>query len=560
MAEAGQEVAATAAATTTETDTAAAEGWQAQLRQLLGEQPLRRIGLVAGLVAAVAVGIGLFVWAQEPNYRPLYSRLSQQDAAEVVEALKAGNIPYRLDANTGAILVPAAQVHEVRLGLASQGLPRGEGVGYELLQRDQGFGTSQFMENARFNRALEAELARSISALSGVESARVHLAIPKQSVFIRERNQPSASVLVNLRPGRGLGESQVAAIVHMVASSVPGLEHDKVTVVDQRGRLLTRKEDNLLDATAQQLDYKQQLEDAYVRRIEALLTPMLGPGGVRAQVDARLEFGVEESTQELFDPAGIAVRSEQLSEQQKEDRPVGGVPGALTNQPPQAGTLAPGEPLDDAESRLVESSRNQTRNFEVSKTIRHSRRPLGVIQRLSVAVLVDEKDAVDEEGNPIRQPLSQEELDRISSLVQQAVGFDAERGDTISVISAPFQGQDSTERTPLLEQPWVWETGRLLLAALLALALLVFVVRPLLRNLFGPKQPEELEEDPELEQLPGAEEPLQLPGPEGENPLLAGVPAPVSYEDALTAARQLVSQEPAVAANVVKDWLAEDEQ
>jgi len=560
MAEAGQEVAATAAATTTETDTAAAEGWQAQLRQLLGEQPLRRIGLVAGLVAAVAVGIGLFVWAQEPNYRPLYSRLSQQDAAEVVEALKAGNIPYRLDANTGAILVPAAQVHEVRLGLASQGLPRGEGVGYELLQRDQGFGTSQFMENARFNRALEAELARSISALNGVESARVHLAIPKQSVFIRERNQPSASVLVNLRPGRGLGESQVAAIVHMVASSVPGLEHDKVTVVDQRGRLLTRKEDNLLDATAQQLDYKQQLEDAYVRRIEALLTPMLGPGGVRAQVDARLEFGVEESTQELFDPAGIAVRSEQLSEQQKEDRPVGGVPGALTNQPPQAGTLAPGEPLDDAESRLVESSRNQTRNYEVSKTIRHSRRPLGVIQRLSVAVLVDEKDAVDEEGNPIRQPLSQEELDRISSLVQQAVGFDAERGDTISVISAPFQGQDSTERTPLLEQPWVWETGRLLLAALLALALLVFVVRPLLRNLFGPKQPEELEEDPELEQLPGAEEPLQLPGPEGENPLLAGVPAPVSYEDALTAARQLVSQEPAVAANVVKDWLAEDEQ
>lgn len=560
MAEAGQEVAATAAATTTETDTAAAEGWQAQLRQLLAEQPLRRIGLVAGLVAAVAVGIGLFVWAQEPNYRPLYSRLSQQDAAEVVEALKAGNIPYRLDANTGAILVPAAQVHEVRLGLASQGLPRGEGVGYELLQRDQGFGTSQFMENARFNRALEAELARSISALNGVESARVHLAIPKQSVFIRERNQPSASVLVNLRPGRGLGESQVAAIVHMVASSVPGLEHDKVTVVDQRGRLLTRKEDNLLDATAQQLDYKQQLEDAYVRRIEALLTPMLGPGGVRAQVDARLEFGVEESTQELFDPAGIAVRSEQLSEQQKEDRPVGGVPGALTNQPPQAGTLAPGEPLDDAESRLVESSRNQTRNYEVSKTIRHSRRPLGVIQRLSVAVLVDEKDAVDEEGNPIRQPLSQEELDRISSLVQQAVGFDAERGDTISVISAPFQSQDSAERTPLLEQPWVWETGRLLLAALLALALLVFVVRPLLRNLFGPKQPEELEEDPELEQLPGAEEPLQLPGPEGENPLLAGVPAPVSYEDALTAARQLVSQEPAVAANVVKDWLAEDEQ
>lgn len=536
-------------------------GLPAQLTQLFGERALRQIGLLAGLAASVAAGIGLFVWAQEPIYRPLYGRVAEQDAPAIVDALQAAGINYKLDQNSGAILVPARDVHNARLQLASQGLPQSGGMGYELLQRDQGFGTSQFMENARFNRALETELARSIASLQGVESARVHLAIPKQSVFIRERSQPSASVLVNLFSGRGLTEGQVSAIVHMVASSVPELAHERVTVVDQRGRLLTRKEDTLLHATAQQLEYKQQLEDAYVRRIENLLMPMLGTGRVRAQVNASLDFTVEESTQELFDPATSAVRSEQLSEQQSQGDRIGGVPGALTNQPPQAGTLAPGEMPGGEDTAITDLSRNETRNYEISKTIRHSRRPLGALQRLSLAVLVDEKEAVDAEGNLIRQPLAQEELDRIGSLVQQAVGFDAARGDTISVISAAFQDEQELEplKTPLLQQPWVQEGGKLLLAALLGLVLILAVLRPLIRGLLGPSEKAAPGEEEEQLQLPAGEEPKQLAGPEGAvdaRQLLAG---PTSYEEALTTARQVVSQEPAVAANVIKNWLGSDE-
>lgn len=559
MAETGQ------ALTTPASTTPAPSGLPAQLAQLFGEQALRQIGLLVGLALAVAAGIGLFMWAQEPVYRPLYGRISDQDATAVADALQAAGIGYKLDEKTGAILVPARDVHQVRLQMAAQGLPQsGEGMGYELLQREQAFGTSQFMESARFNRALETELARSVSSLQGVESARVHLAIPKQSVFIRERSQPSASVLVNLYAGRSLSEGQVAAVVHMVASSVPELMHERVTVVDQRGRLLTRKDENLLDATAQQLDYKQQIEDAYVRRIENLLSPMLGASRVRAQVNARLDFTMEESTQELFDPNASAVRSEQLSEEQALRDRLGGVPGALTNQPPQAGVLAPGEPLNQDDANVTDFSRNETRNFEISKTIRHNRRPLGTIERLSLAVLVDERLVADEEGNLVRQPLADEELERISQLVQQAVGFDAARGDTINVISAAFEGAEELEplEVPLLQQPWVLEAGKLLLAAILGLVLILVVVRPLIRGLLGPQEEPEEDEEPEEElplQLPAGEEPPQLEGPEEEVLQLPGINGPTSYEEVLTAARQVVSQEPALAANVVKNWLEQDE-
>lgn len=539
-------------------------GLPAQLVQLFGENALRQIGLLLGLAAAVAAGVGLFMWAQEPVYRPLYGRISDQDATAVADALQSESINYKLDERTGAILVPARDVHKVRLQMAARGLPQSGGVGYELLQNDQGFGTSQFMENARFNRALETELSRSIGSLHGVESARVHLAIPKQSVFIRERSQPSASVLVNLFSGRSLSESQVAAVVHMVASSVPELPHERVTVVDQRGRLLTRKDDNLLDATAQQLEYKQQIEDAYVRRVENLLAPMLGANRVRAQVNARLDFTMEESTHELFEPEASAVRSEQLSEEQSQRDRLGGVPGALTNQPPQEGVLAPGEPLADGDSEVTDFSRNETRNYEISKTIRHNRRPLGTIERLSLAVLVDERVVADEEGNPIRQPMTPEELERISQLVQQAVGFDAARGDTINVISAAFEGAEEPEplKVPLLEQPWALELGKLLLAAVLGLVLILAVLRPLIRGLFGtPEEPEEeeVEEEEEPLQLPDDSETPQLEGPEEEAMQLPGITGPTSYDEVLTVARQVVSQEPALAANVVKNWLERDE-
>lgn len=534
----------------------------AQLQELLGPRMLRQLGLVIGLAAAVAAGVGLFMWAQEPLYRPAFNKLSQQDAAAVMDALQAAAIEHKLDPTTGAILVPAAKVHDVRLKMAAQGLPQGGSLGYELLQKEQGFGTSQFMESARFNRALETELSRTIMNVQGVEAARVHLAIPKQSVFIRESSKPTASVLVSLFPGRSLSEGQVASIVHMVASSVPELTQENVTVVDQRGRLLTRDDTDTLGATQQQLEYKQQIEAAYIRRIEDLLVPMLGSERVRAQVNAKLDFSIEESTQELYEPNGAVIRSEQISEQRSLDDLARGIPGALVNQPPGPGVLGAEQ---GAEGNRPNGNLNTsaTRNFEVGKTIRHTRRPLGTVERLSVAVLVDQKQVTDADGNVAQAPLAQAELDQIAALARQAVGFDNARGDTIDVISAAFQGKQEIEpiETPLLEQPWVWEAGKLTLATIVGLVLILTVIRPIIRGLLYTEtkraEREEVEASSELPQLEG-EAPRQLGGPEmAQLPGQAAVAQ--TYEDSLTMARQVVAEEPAVAANVVKNWLNKDE-
>lgn len=538
----------------------------AQLSELLGPRALRQLGLILGLAAAVAAGIGLFMWAKEPVYRPVFNKLSEQDSAAVMDALQAAGIDYRLDGGTGTVMVPATQIHNARLKLAAQGLPQGGSLGYELLQKEQGFGTSQFMESARFNRALETEIARTIQTVQGVESVRVHLAIPKQSVFIRERGKPSASVLVSLFPGRALSDGQVASIVHLVSSSVPDLTEDQVTVVDQRGRLLSGGDDTALGATQQQLDYKQQIEAAYVRRIEDLLSPMIGADRVRAQVNARLDFSQEESTQEVFDPTGV-IRSEQSSEQRSLDSDLArGIPGALTNQPPGAGTVDPAGAEAPAETALAGNLNvATTRNYEIGKTIRHTRRPTGTVERLSVAVLVDQKQVTDAEGKVTSEPLTQEELDRIGSLVRQAVGFDEARGDSIDVISAPFKAESiEPVETPIHQQPWFWEAIKAVGAFVLGALLLFKVVLPLVRAFSGapvkPAEREEVTATSEVPQLPPGEAPRQLSGPEAaayaENRALL---ANNSYEDSLTMARQVVSQEPAVAANVVKNWLSTDE-
>ncbi len=539
-----------------------------QLSQMLGgDVQLRRAGLIVGLVAAIAVGVGLFFWAQEPVYKPLYGDLAEQDAVRVMEALESANIPHRIDSRSGMISVPAGEVHSVRLRMAAQGLPRGGGVGFELLERDQSFGTSQFMESARFQRALETELARSIGALQAVESARVHLAIPKQSVFVRERSQPRASVIINLAPGRGLSDGQVQAIVHLVASSVPELSDQDVTLVDHRGRLLSRTEDEPLGGTARQFEHKQQLEQMYARRVENLLAPVVGKDRVRAEVSARLDFSTEESTAELFDPAGVVVRSEQTQEERRRrsEREAMGIPGALTNQPPAGGDLDVQIGNPDGAEESMDHTQSATRNFEVSKTVRHTRRPVGGIERLSVAVLVDQKEVMDEDGIMAREPHTDAELEQLTALVRDAVGFDAERGDTVNVISAAFYQGDAAQApvaVPLMEQPWVWELGKLGLALLLALVLILAVIRPLAVGLVGTTKREAgadegAADQPRLEgQASGAK---QLPGPETDSAdeVLFGGQL-TSYESALTAARQVVSQEPGLAANVVKNWLGDD--
>lgn len=557
---------------------AGAGGATAFLDQYVGRRALRQIGLIAGLAAAIAAGIGLFMWANEPVYRPLYADLSQEDATAVMDALQSAGIDYRLDQTTGAIMVPADAVHRARLQLAGEGLPSGGAVGFESLRQEQGFGTSQFMETARFHRALETELARTIGTLDAVRAARVHLAIPRQSVFVRDRNEPRASVVLNLHRGRDLGDGQVAAIVNLVAGSVTELDPERVSVVDQSGRLLSASADQGagMEADAKQLEYRRSIERDYARRIEALLAPIVGSDRVRAQVNADIDFSSAEATEEIYDPEGRVVVSEQSStERRLADAAAEGVPGALTNQPPEAGQVNVGGTGngqgEDAEGEQpgsvpTEVSESATRNYEVSRTVRHLRNPMGGIQRLTVAVLLDAQRTTNDEGEPVVEPLPEQTMDQVRALVADAVGLNEARGDSLNVVSTPFQQAEDMEpvETPIWQRPWVWEVGKLLIASILGLVLILAVVRPLAYGLLGrtsvrqPGQGGADEQTAQQPQLEGGEEaPPQLTGPQAQ--ARQQMPSAESYQDQVNAARELAQQEPALAANVVKNWLNDDD-
>ncbi|HET8699084.1 MAG TPA: flagellar basal-body MS-ring/collar protein FliF, partial [Gammaproteobacteria bacterium] len=393
---------------------------------------LKQILLLVGLAAAIAAGVALVLWSQGSNYTPLYSGLSDRDVGEITAVLDGSGVPYKLDPGTGGVLVPSERKYEVRMQLASSGLPRGAGFGIDEMPGKSTFGQTPFMENALYVRAVETELARTIGAMQPVESARVHLALPPQSVFLRQKREPSASVMLKLFSGRRLDDGQVQAVVHLVASSVPDLVPSRVTVVDQTGALLTsRAADETSALTGSQFEYRKQLEGEYVSKIESLLGSVVGPERVRASVSAELDFTVTEETRESFDPNVQVLRSEQTSEDSRRGDGVQGVPGALSNQPPQVaaqtaagpnGAAAPAEPQS--------TSRSATRNFELDKTISHTKQAVGAIKRLSIGVLVDNKPAAN--GRGAGTPLTEAELASMTSLVKQAVGFDEMRGDTIS--------------------------------------------------------------------------------------------------------------------------------
>jgi flagellar M-ring protein FliF len=534
---------------------------------------MRQLWFMIAIAASVAVGVSLVLWMQTPNYSLLYGNLSQKDAGQVVEALQGANIPFKVDEGSGAIMVASSQVHKARLELANQGLPAGTGMGYEMLQQEQGFGTSQFIETARFQRALEGELARTIGTMRNVEAARVHLALPKRSVFVRERDNPTASVMVSLFSGRSLDEGQVGSIVHLVSSSVPHLNPEAVTVVDQRGNLLTQPADRDRSApSSSQFAYARKLEQSYVQRIENLLSPMVGASGVRAQVTADLDFTVTERTQESYNPELSALRSEQLIE---EHMGLGGlaqgVPGALSNQPP-AGGVAPEETASavadngaDAEAEANgskrasdgNSSRRSTRNYELDKTISHTRLPSGTIRRLSVAVVLDDQPGT----GGSREPWAEEELARFTALVREAVGFDAERGDSVNVINASFQQPEAFEPLPepaLLEQPWVWDAARWAAGAVGLLILVFAVLRPALQQLTQA----------------GARSAAMAPVPAvaggaagglGEDQVsLSGggaarqLKGPQDYQGNLSMAQGVAGEDPKRVAQVVKNWVNED--
>ena len=521
--------------------------------------PTRQIGLIVSMAISIAIG-GLVVnWLWEPNYTSLYSGLEARDASEVVAALQAVGIPYKLEAATGGVLVESGRVHEARLKMAAQGLPKGTGIGIEILQEEQSFGTSQFVESARYHHAMETELARTISTMSNVKSARVHLAIPKRSVFVRNQDPPSASVALNLYGGRTIDEGQVNAIVHMVASSIPHLSAGQVTVVDQSGRLLSSGDGTgKMAMSSKQYEYNRQVEDDYADRLVHLLEPIVGVGKVRANVSAEIDFTEEESTEELFNPERQAVRSEQSSETASiAGSATGGVPGALSNQPPAGGTLVEGPGVVNADGTVSvvpkNSSKNSVRNFELDRTIRHKRQHTGMVKRLTVAVLVDDKVTV--EGNTIeRTPLTDEEIQRITTLVQQSIGYDQERGDRINVINASFTPAEVAEALPepsMLEQPWVRNLGKQLLAGIIILVLIFTILKPTVKKLTDYQPPVHRLQSPDGEYEEG-DEMARLEKKE------AGIALPSDHDQKVEFAKAMVGQDPCKVANVVKGWIGNE--
>lgn len=524
-------------------------------RGFYGLPLLRQFGLMAGLAASVAIGVAVVLWSQKPSYRMLYSGLAEQDSAAVVQSLQKSGITYELADGTGTVLVPADRVHEARLKLAGEGLPKGVGAGFELLDSQKGFGVSQFMENARYQRALEGELAQTIASISSVRAARVHLAIPKQTAFVRSQKKPTASVMVDLYAGRSLDEGQVAAIGHMVAASIPNLDVDQVTIVDQQGRLLTQPDaGDDMRLTATQFDYRKRIEAYYTKRIEDIVTPIAGFGAVKAQVNADLDFTVTEQTQESFNPNPPAVRSEQTVEEKTTSAlQAGGVPGSLSNQAPSAAAAAA-----EATAPGGSSVQRTTRNYEIDKTISHTRRNGAAIRRLTAAVVIDDRTTVDEDGETVREPLTEEELTRITNLVKEAIGFSAERGDSVNVINQSFTLPPAPEEMPepsLFASANLWDMAKQALA-IAAVAFLIFgVLRPVLRELAAKGKAA-----PPAALLQGAgqmaEDQLTLSGGARPAGLPAGAGAGGGYDSNLSAARTLAAQDPKRTAQVVRNWVA----
>ncbi len=543
---------------------------------------VRQVGLMLGFAASLALGLAIVLWAQKPAYTILFGNLSQTEMVEVSRILEEEGIPYQIDNATGALLVPSERSREIRLKLAAAGLPRSTGTGYEILDRKQGFGTSEFLESVRYQRALEGELARTIATLAPVERARVHLAIPKRSAFVRRREKPSASVLVHLYRGRSLERGQVQAIVHLVSSSVPNMQSKDVTVVDQSGRLLS--EDGAGDGTElslAQLDYQRRLEDTLRRRVEAILAPIVGLERTRAQVVAEVDFSLVETTEERYDPDSTAVRSEEVSEQRTEGSPLPvGVPGALSNQPPPAATTDPQAAPGSPASSPVSTSRDARRNYEIDRTIRHVRTPAGRLRRLSVAVAIDDRVGVDEDGKPVRQPLDKATLEDLTRLVKEAVGFDAQRGDTVHVVNASFRGAEEAVEpgnVPVWREAWFLDALKIGAGALALLALLLGVFRPVLRTLatLGELPAPAAGESPDGTKQQALEGPESaqgdaagLPAPDqalaedrvslsSDQASLAQLTGPPPYEQDLAQVQALASEDPRLAARIVKDWVAE---
>ena len=529
----------------------------------------QRLRLGAGLALLVIAAIAVLVMGRQPDYRVLFANLGDKDGGAIVAQLTQMNVPYKHADGGGAILIPADKVHDVRLRLASQGLPKGSVTGFELMESSK-FGMTQFQERLNFQRGLEGELTRSIQALSSVQSARVHLALPNQNGFFREQQKPSASVLISFYPGQGLDRAQLAGIVHLVASSVPDLARSAVSVLDDTGKLLSNSPDGNNSAVdAQQLQYVQLLEQQYTRRILDILEPVMGRNNVKAQVTADVDFSQTESTSEQHRPNqttdASAVRSQQVVESGGTTGTLqpSGVPGATSNQPPAVSTA----PINGASPQLAAASqlsgggplgpngkRESVTNYEVDKTVRVTRGGSGSVKRLSAAVVVNYQPVADEKGVMSNKALSPEQIEQMTALVRETIGFSKDRGDSVNLMNTPFQVDAAPAGDlPLWKQPemqelarnMAWPVGLALFAALVVVSL----VRPGLKALGNPVpipiaggQLDALE----------ADEPQRL-ALSGANP-----DDPTIEQLRLEDARALALSNPVAVANIVKNWVNGD--
>jgi flagellar M-ring protein FliF len=553
------------------------------LKELGNLSMARQIGLMLGLALSVAVGVAIVLWSQSGSYDVLYAGMGEKDFSEMVAAIDTMGMEYQIDSGSGAIMVPTDQMRALKLKLAAQGLPRSQSSGYEILDKETSFGTSKNIELMRFRRALEGEIARTIMEIQNVKSARVLLALPKQSVFVRKRKKPSASVIVNLYQGRILEKGQVEAIVHLVSSSVPMMESTQVTVVDQKGRMLSGSSSEQMSLNTKQFEYKKDLEEHLMQRIENILIPLVGSEGMQTQISADVDFTVTERTQEMFNPDLPALRSEQVMDEENSASAIQGVPGALANQPPPAGVapeIAVGEKANVGASTPSSKSQSATRNYELDKTITHTRLATGILRRLSVAVVVDDKKVVLDDGKVTTQAYASEDINQLRGLVMQAVGYDSSRGDQVTVSNVAFRIPDEMEAlpaVPIWEQGWFLELAKYLAATLAVLFIIFGVLRPTMRGLVARDEEVKalIDAHAEAEAMGGTVridkdgKPVAVPiggigAADGDGGISAGaedlllLEAPQSYEKRLEYVQQLIDEDPQLVSQMLIGWVSAD--
>lgn len=531
---------------------------------------LRTILLSVGAALTLAIMAGVWMWSQQPDYRVLFSNFNDRDGGAIVASLQQMNVPYKYSEGGSAILVPSNQVHDARLKLASQGLPKGGNVGFELME-NQKLGISQFLEQVNFQRALEGELARSIQAVSAVQTARVHLAIPKSNVFIREQQKPTASVLLNLYPSRTMDQQQVSAILHLVASSVPELAVKNVTIVDQNGNLLSdpskQTANNNLDPS--QLKYVEDYQQNIVKRIESIISPIVGAQNVRAEATADIDFSRSEQAAESYrpnsPPESSTIRSQQSSESYNKGANASGIPGALSNQPPVPSTapiIAPGTANQAASASSAGlMQKDSTVNYEVDKTIRYTQQPMGGVKRLSVAIVVNYKSETDKSGKVTSKALTDAEKAQISDLAKEAMGFNKERGDTLNLVNSPFA---IPEKEAIVEVP-IWkqadtiqtakEIGRYLIAGLILMYLFFGFLKPTLKKITNRQAEREMLEEQKIKK--------QLEEESEDDDAVVKLSQTTEkqesdYEINMNMAKQLATSDPKIVANVIKTWVSNE--